>query len=356
MKKRVIVVCGLLGIVASVLVWYCVRKPSERTAARPDSGETKPASVAAHNGQAAVPPPDTSTPKPESNPAAWIDKRREQMEEERKKGLNEWRTPIEFFGKVTDENNNTIAGADVDFVWTDLSAQGSSEKHSTSDVNGFFSLRGVNGKHLVVRVSKPGYYAFQPFGASFPYAGENQNFVPSAADPVVFRLKKKGVAEPLVHVHAPMGGSKGFRIAKDGTAVEISLMTGRTMPLGQGDLRIECQTDDQGKAPGQRYDWKCQLSVPKGGLVQATNDLDFQAPMDGYRSSDAINMPATLEADWSSHAKRTYFLKLANGDFARVSFEMVAGGDHFFQLESFLNPSGSRNLEFDPAKEITPKP
>ena len=65
-------------------------------------------------------------------------------------------------------------------------------------------------------------------------------------------------------------------------------------------------------------------------------------------------MPATREADWSSRAHRAYFLKLANGNYARVSFEMVAGGDHFFQLESFLNPSGSRNLEFDPAKAITP--
>jgi hypothetical protein len=34
--------------------------------------------------------------------------------------------------------------------------------------------------------------------------------------------------------------------------------------------------------------------------------------------------------------------------------EMVAGGDHFFQLESFLNPSGSRSLEFDPQIAINP--
>jgi hypothetical protein len=284
------------------------------------------------------------------------EKRLKQMEEERQKGLYEWRTPIEFYGKVVDENANPVAGADVHFGWTDLSPQGSSEKRTASDVNGLFSLRDAVGKHLNVQVSKPGYYAYQPFGASFFYAGENHNFVPNTGSPVVFRLKKKGVAEPLVHIQGPMGGASGFRIAKDGTPLEISLVTGKAVALGQGDLRVECLTDDQGKLSGQKYDWKCRISVPNGGLVESTDDLDFQAPLDGYRTSDSINMAVALQNDWSSHARRTYFLKLSNGNYARMSFEMVAGGDHFFQLESFLNPSGSRNLEFDPARQIPVKP
>ena len=113
------------------------------------------------------------------------------MEEERQKGLNEWRTPIEFYGKVVDENTNPVANASVHFVWTDLSQKGNSEKDTTSDEDGLFSLNDTTGKNLIVQVSKKGYYSYQRFGAAFNYAGENQNFVPDAANPVVFRLKKK---------------------------------------------------------------------------------------------------------------------------------------------------------------------
>ena len=30
---------------------------------------------------------------------------------------NEWQTPMEFYGKVIDENGNAIAGASVRFEW-----------------------------------------------------------------------------------------------------------------------------------------------------------------------------------------------------------------------------------------------
>jgi hypothetical protein len=357
MKKKKRFFCGLLVIIAGVVIWYCLRKPSGRVTVQPTSIETnqassKPAPI--RNGQASAGSATTSKPTPESNPAAWTEMRLKQMEEERQKGLNEWRTSIEFYGKVIDENTNPVEGAQVDFGCNDLSPAGTSFYHTQSDGNGLFSIRGINGKLLSVKVTKQGYYAYQPFGASFYYAGQNQNFVPDAAHPVIFRLKKKGVAEPLVHIQAPMGGPKGYRIARDGTALEISLMTGDAAAPGQGDLRVQGQTDDKGKPAGQKYDWKCQISVPNGGLVQSTDDLNFEAPTDGYRSLDVINMPATLGVDWSDHAHRAYFLKLANGNYARISFDMVAGGDHFFQLESFLNPSGSRNLEFDPAQEIKP--
>jgi hypothetical protein len=257
-----------------------------------------------------------------------------------------WRTPIDFYGKVVDESSNTIAGADVHFVWTDLSPTGNSEKQATSDSDGLFSLRGVSGLNLIVTVSKQGYHAYQPFGAAFNYAGEAQNFTPDAANPIVFRLKKKGVAERLIRF------TKGFDVSRNGTPVEVSLTSAQSVPSGQGDLRVECWTADQGRKPGQDYDWKCRITVPGGGLSQRTDNLDFGAPLDGYTPSDEIDMPATLGNQWTMDVKRNYFLRLASGKYARVSFEMIAGGEHFFRLESFLNPSGSTNLEYDPENYI----
>jgi hypothetical protein len=350
MRKRIYII---LLLPLALLVWLFLHRnrqiepsaalPSAATATN-GQGETtrKRAATAASAASSSVPAP------PVQNGAAVVENRINQVKADIEQGYQEWKTPIEFYGKVIDENTNSVSDANVHFVWTDLSPLGNSEAETTSDGEGLFSLKDVSGKHLIVQVSKPGYYSYQPFGAAFFYAGENQNFVPDAASPVVFRLKKKGIAEPLVHVQAPMGGPKGFRIAKDGAAVEVSLATGTTVPLGQGDLRIQCWTSDQ-TAPGQKYAWKCQVSVPNGGLLETSGGLDFEAPLNGYLASDVIDMSTNLESDsWSSQATRTYFLRLANGTYARTSFQIIAGGDHFFQIESFLNPSGSRNLEFDP--------
>jgi hypothetical protein len=281
-----------------------------------------------------------SEPNSETTSAAWLAKRLRQTEDAREQAKNEWRTPIEFYGRVVDENTNPVANADIHFVWTDLSPQGTTEKGTLSDENGRFSLVNVSGKHLIAKVSKQGYYPYQPFGIPFSYAGENQNFVPDAANPVIFRLKKKGVAERLIHLHAAMGGGKGFRIPRDGTPLEISLTTGKAVPVGQGDLRVECWTDDTGKRSGQKYNWKCRITVPNGSILQSPNELDFEAALTGYQPEDEIDMPANREADWGDSAKRRYFLKLADGNYARMSFETIAGGDHFFEIESFLNPSG----------------
>ncbi|HZR16291.1 MAG TPA: carboxypeptidase-like regulatory domain-containing protein [Verrucomicrobiae bacterium] len=266
------------------------------------------------------------------------------------KGENaEWRTPIAFYGKVVDERGMAVSNATVDFSCNDIS--GTSSYHSKSDTNGLFSISHIRGKMLVVAITKDDYYTSRADEDSFYYAGQNVNFVPNPAKPELFHLRKIGLREPLIHVGAPLGGKKDFRIKRDGTPVEVSLTSGKTVAPGTGDLRVECWTDDEGHK-GEHYDWRCRISVPRGGILPYTNEFPFQAPNEGFGDSDEINMPASLENGWGRNAKRSYFLKLANGNYARMTFEMIAGGDHFFEVESFVNPSGSRNLEFDPNKAI----
>jgi len=57
----------------------------------------------------------------------------------------------------------------------------------------------------------------------------------------------------------------------------------------------------------------------------------FLAPESGYQPSFQISRQIN-DPDWTGQEKQ------ANGTYARIRFEMVAGGDHFFQLESFPNP------------------
>jgi hypothetical protein len=352
--KKGLLVALLLVLAIGFLVWQHRDKSERHAVNRPSSNNTNQASLPAQvsGGQTSAVPAATATaePTPESNPAAWIEKRRKQIEDERQKGLNEWRTPISFYGKVMDETGMPVQGVRVDFGCNDLSVSGTSTYQTTTDANGLFSITGIKGKQLSVSLSIGGYYVSKRDKRYFTYAGENVNFVPDILSPVLFRLRKKAKAEPLIHIQAIMGGPKGFRVARDGTPLEISLTTGQTTSAGQGDIRVQCWTDDQGKSPGEHYDWRCRISVPNGGLLQYTNEFPFEAPLDGYQQFDEINMPASIEKGWQRNAGRSYFVKLGSGNYARMTFKMIAGGDHFCQLESFLNPSGSRNLEADPSR------
>ena len=56
-----------------------------------------------------------------------------------------------------------------------------------------------------------------------------------------------------------------------------------------------------------------------------------------------------IRASWSAANLRTFAIaELGDG------ISMIAGGQHFCIVDSFLNPTGSRNLEYDEA--VQPKP
>ena len=264
----------------------------------------------------------------------------------------DWKQPINFFGKVVDENGQPVADAVVKFIWNDISTNGSSESQTVSESSGLFSLRDKRGKCLDVYVSKDEYYGFSTSHQFFEYARPyNGRIIPDPAKPYVFQLRKKGSTEPLIRIN------KSSLISKDGTPTEVDLKTENKALAGANVIKIECWTKDGEKNQlhnNYLYDWKCRVSVPAGGLIQSTNEFPFEAPLAGYQSADEINMPASLGSAWNNQVIRNYFVKFNDGHYAYIEIAMVAAGDHFFQLTSLLNPSGSRNLEYDSAKRIDP--
>jgi hypothetical protein len=75
------------------------------------------------------------------------------------------------------------------------------------------------------------------------------------------------------------------------------------------------------------------------------DQFPFQAPQAGYTLGDLIDMPVADNLRWAYGVKRNYFIQTATGEFGRMVFEMVAGGDNFCEIDCYFNPSGSRNLE-----------
>jgi hypothetical protein len=68
------------------------------------------------------------------------------------------------------------------------------------------------------------------------------------------------------------------------------------------------------------------------------------APENGYIPTNEIAMPVD-DPNWKSDVDVRFYYLLADGHYGRMKFSMVAGGDHFCLIESYLNPTGSRNLE-----------
>lgn len=251
-----------------------------------------------------------------------------------------WQTPIEFYGKVVDENSNAVAGANVGFHWTEIPAEdGNRTTNTESDTEGLFSLHGQRGPSLMVSVSKEGYYAPHRGQWGFKYGpGGNPDFSPDARNPVVFSLRKKGVPETLVAL------KRNYPVARDGTPLSIDLVTGATSTREAGNLVVRCWTEDQGKSSGQKYDWHCRVTIPGGGIVPTDEEFAFVAPETGYKPSTEITMQAE-RADWTSDVDLKFFFRLADGRYGRMTFSMIAGGQHFCMIDSVLNPAGSRNLE-----------
>ena len=260
-----------------------------------------------------------------------------------------WKYPIEFYGKVVDERGTAVPSASIEYVVSDESEEGTTKYHAISDPSGLFTIQNLKGMGMTIVVSKDGYYETKSARRNFEYAGGDHPHVPNPKAPVLFQLHKKAIGVELVR------SQKVIKIPRDGTPVEIDLMTGKKASPGRGTLVVQCWTQDQDQPiNGERfYDWKCRISVPGGGLIERREEFDFIAPVEGYLSFDEVDMPRAIGKEkWSERSARAYFLKLKDGNYARISLEIVAAGDHFVRFESYLNPDKSRNLEFDPSKQI----
>jgi len=200
--------------------------------------------------------------------------------------LETWQKPIEFYGKVIDENSNSVAGVNIHFRWSEEpSENGMRTSDTQSDSDGLFSLTGKQGRSLTVWFNKDGYYSSHNGQMGFNYALGPDIIAPNPFNPVIFRLQKKGTPETLIAV------KRNYGIPRDGTPVSIDLSTGATATAASGNFVVRCWTQDAGKQSGEKYDWRCTVSFPGGGAATNSAEFAYQAPVSGYTPSLEISMP-----------------------------------------------------------------
>jgi hypothetical protein len=256
--------------------------------------------------------------------------------------LYDWKQPIILYGKVLDENGQPVSNAVVNFEWTDLSANGSSKKQCGSDAAGLFTIR-ETGKRLCLTVSKAGYYSTRDArSACFEFANPADGlFKPDIANPVVFHLKKRGTTEPL-KVHQvflamteddqPLAFDPvNSKLSSNGPII-LNLLAGETNQLEQADMRF-------------------RITVKGGGIQMAEGEFAFLAPENGYQSSVEINVSKDAIREVSQR-KYQYYLFLGEPRiYGRILVEIPVfrpKGKASLPVTYWINPSGSRNLEYDP--------
>jgi hypothetical protein len=195
---------------------------------------------------------------------------------------SDWKTPIEFYGKVVDERDDPVPGAIVSLLWTDLSPNGSSQVIKETDVQGMFGLKGVRGKTLVVQISEGNYYtSLKSNQFAFEYSDpvDKAYHEPNSSRPVVFHLRRKGVAAGLIsqYVKVPL--------LKNGTPVWFDFVTAKASDSGQ----LEVRSWKPEKDPLIGFsDWRVRLSIESGGLAEITEEFPFLAPESGYSNRVVI--------------------------------------------------------------------
>lgn len=260
-----------------------------------------------------------------------------------------WKQPISFWGKVIDEDGSPVPGADIRFVWTDLSPRGTSESKTVTDSLGRFSLLNKQGKRLTVYVSKPEYYNYPGTeNRSFEYASTADHFFPDETKPVEFRMKKKQAADPL----------QVSMLAREFTVITnhlgIDLKSGKWVPANVADLVISFQRDQTNNF--RRANWEVTLNVPKGGIQESTKELQFEAPVEGYYPEFTFSVKAEDPA-YASKIDKTFFVRLDTGPtYGRIT-ALLSGvwrDRSAAHLKIWFNTNGTRNLEFDPNRQDLP--
>jgi hypothetical protein len=161
---------------------------------------------------------------------------------------------------------------------------------------------------------------------------------------MVFHIWKLQGAEPMVHTSIQSG------LACDGTPRKFDPQTGRR---DAGNLAVALTRNPVNIDRGRPFDWTLNLRITGGGLIPITDLYPNVAPADGYQSTVTINMPADTD-NWTPSVEQSYYV-FDGKNYGRITINIMANYQPpptHFEIDSYVNPAGSRNLEFDPVKQV----
>jgi len=348
-KNKSLLLTAILIVLATIIVWLLLPKRK-----LPLPGSTPRKLSGASEAVSSISTPNSKRHEPETR-SEHASVSEEQAEQQKakiiKQAMEREQVPLDFFGRVVDETGQGVAGSVVqvssshfDLLRPDDLSLGGEKLTVQTDSQGDFSIKGLRGYSLVIRVGKEGYFTSSRNPSGFNYVGDPKlNFRADPQKPVIFRLVQKKGAEPLLYHRY-----KAYKLPHDGNQLFVDLVTARTNSPDP-DLKVQLWTDEKSKDSNFRYDWRVKVEVIDGGIQESQEEFDFIAPETGYSPFVELEYPRSLGDNWKRNTRRKFLLKLRGGRiYGRMTFGVVPGGERFCEVEAWLNPSGPRNLEPDP--------
>jgi len=254
---------------------------------------------------------------------------------------------IEFYGKVIDQHGNPVAGARVGVSllrWRILDAGGAFHEFTT-DSEGYFDVSGISGQVLTIRsISKDGYEIIGEAKRTQTFRVESLG-KRDKNNPIIFHAWKKLESEPLYY------GEYKQKLRDSGVLEAINF------PGLNNGLSARFDLDPNG-IPYKPENWKISIKANAGGIIESQGEIFMnEAPESGYELVWSKAYAKGTEGFTDEGRKKFYFR--SGNNYGRLEVNYVAyykkGIAGILRIKYWINPNGSRNLQYDPAKRIYPK-
>jgi hypothetical protein len=263
--------------------------------------------------------------------------------------------PINVYGKVIDQYGQPVVGAEVKggtLLYVNPERSGGESFSTITDAQGQFSFTGLHGVRFGFGIEKLGYEYDRR-----KYLDWWDSYKPDPINPAVFVMWKLQGAEPMLHSNV----NKRLPYDEQSASFRASFDLGTGKIRESGDLHITLiQNPVVVKRALGNFAWKIIITVPGGNLLEATDLYKNLAPESGYQDAYSFAQERD-DPKWTARFAKTFYVHTAKGKYAKVTVDLTPGTNRpevglgvGLSLETWLNPSGSRNLEFDAAKEIKP--
>lgn len=255
--------------------------------------------------------------------------------------------PLHIYGSVVDQYGQPVEGAKVRVSWTEvrIPPDPGQSKWIETDKSGNWEITiDKPGRASVRDIEKDGYQFDRKTSPYF--AAPNREALirqTTKQNPLVLTMRKKGDSTFLVHNKGrvdfvPPGGVQRIDLLEK-RAFRVTDMEGE-VDVSPWDVQIKATFSEE----EQQWKFAMATSDQDGVGILVTEGALYEAPLDGYGAEHHESM--SLDEDGKS---LTLFIKSRTPSiYSRLTIRFNLGKERcILSYESWVNPYGSRNLEYD---------
>ena len=271
---------------------------------------------------------------------------------ERVQEINELLSQQTIHGRVLDQNNEPVVGAQVKLQWNyfDLKEFWGihvETRYVSTNANGYFNHTVNQGFELsLFGVSKSGYEFKSETGGDYyqDYADEEAMIANSINEPIIIYMRKLNPTTFLLK-------SEVSRRLEESVTLRYTMIPGLLIPIKpdlsnlkkpeQHDLIFTVTRNEDNS-----YILHIRPIPDVGGSMQLLDDYMYEAPAEGYASDLTI----IARPEEEKIHKYLYFTSRNPPVYSRMEIrtKVRSDGKLSFKGSTWTNPYGKRNLEWEP--------